>query len=87
MPEQIFEIEPIRKRALQVLRQHGDYLPVGTIAVQLGVPLYAADCALETAYLAREVEFVAGLGWRIAPSVTAPVAIDERQQAIGGARS
>ena len=39
-------------------------MPTGSVAIQLGVPLYAVDSALDVARGAGEVEFVAGAGWK-----------------------
>ena len=64
MPEQVFELEPLTKRAVAFLQQRGDWVPTGSIALELKVPLYAADAALERAYLASQAEFCAGAGWR-----------------------
>lgn len=64
MGEPVFEIEPLKKRVLELLRRHDSYMPTGAVALALEVPLWAADAALEAAYLAKEAEFAAGAGWR-----------------------
>jgi hypothetical protein len=87
MADQVFEIDALRKRALELLRRHDSYMTVGAVAMALGVPLYAADCALESAYLAREATFEAGAGWKALP-VDKPALGDEhmfQRQLPGGA--
>ena len=64
MPEPIFELRPLVERALQVLRERGGFTPAGDVAMQLEVPFWAAERALEAAYLSHRVTFTAGAGWR-----------------------
>lgn len=64
MGEPVFEIDALKKRVLELLRRHDSYMPRGSVALALEVPLWAADAALESAYLAKEAEFSAGAGWR-----------------------
>jgi hypothetical protein len=81
--EQVMEIDQLRRLALEALRRHDSYMPTGAVALALSVPLYAVDRALECCYLAREVEFVAGAGWRALP-VEAPAAADGAQLDLAG---
>ena len=50
-------------------------MPTGAVALELGVPLYAADRALEDCRQLLEVEFVAGAGWHALPPI-APAAAE-----------
>ena len=87
MCNEVIGIDALRKRVLELLRRHDSWMPTGAIALELGVPLYAADCALEHCYLARETEFCAGVGWR-ARRAEAPAAEagDEGQLQLGAWR-
>ena len=46
-----------------LLQARGGYTTTGLVALELGVPLYAADAALERAYLEGMATFQAGAGW------------------------
>lgn len=81
MAEQVFEIAALKKRVLELLRRHDRPMTTGAVALELGVPLYAADTALEVAYMAGEVEFTAGVGWNARQQEPA-VRVDEGQGAI-----
>jgi hypothetical protein len=83
--EQVMEIDALRRRALELLRRHDSHMPTGAVALALGVPLYAADRALECCYLAHEATFVAGAGWRALPAES-PAAADSdgRQMDLAG---
>ncbi len=60
-------------------------MPTGSVAIQLGVPLYAVHSALEDAYVAGEVEHAAGAGWKaLTPAEPAPEATDGQMNVGGG---
>lgn len=63
MPEQIYNKEALRTRALAHLKKHGDHLTSGQMAMAMGVQIYAVELVLEDAYQAGEVTFEAGAGW------------------------
>jgi hypothetical protein len=81
--DQVMEIDALRKRVLELLRRHDSWMTTGAIALALGVPLYAADIALECCYLAREATFEAGAGWR-AEAPAAAATSSERQLQLEG---
>lgn len=62
MPEQIYNKEALRTRALAHLKAHGKHLTSGQMAMALGTQLFAIDQVLEDAYQAGEVRFVEGVG-------------------------
>lgn len=64
MPDQVYEIDRVVKRVLELLRRHDSFMTTGAVAISLDVPTYAADAALDAAHVARQVEHVAGVGWR-----------------------
>ncbi len=72
MAEQIFEIEAIKRRALDCLRGADGALSTGMVACRLGLPLWAVDAALEEAFRSGEAEFTAGQGWRVVQAVPVP---------------
>jgi hypothetical protein len=84
--DEVIEIDALYRRVLDLLRRHDSWMPTGAVALALGVPLYAADRALEYCYLGREAEFQAGAGWRALP-VEGPAAgdVDQLQLDEGGA--
>jgi hypothetical protein len=59
--DQVFDIEKLKDRALEVLRGRGGFMPLGSIAHELGVPSYAVQVALDAA--GREVQYDAPRGW------------------------
>ena len=63
MAEPQYEIDALMKQALQVLQRRGGWTTTGLVAVEMGVPLWAADRGLEAAYLAGQARFEAGAGW------------------------
>lgn len=73
MAEQVFEIEALMQRVLELLRDRARALSTGMVAAELGVPLWAADRALEAAYLARLASFEAGVGWSALEAAAARV--------------
>ena len=76
------------QRALALLRRHDDYMTAGTMAMELGVPLYAAACAMEAAYQAGDVLYTQGLGWRALVDRPAPAPVAQEQDGLnlgGGA--
>jgi hypothetical protein len=80
MAEQVFEIDPLKKRALELLRDHGGFMALGSVATGLGVPVYAAQAALDAARLRGEVEHAAASGWRaLDPKPVLPAAADVMQ--------
>lgn len=52
MAEQVYEIEALRKQALDALRQGDKWMSPGQIALAVGVPLWALLPAMESARLA-----------------------------------
>ena len=63
MGDQIYSLEALCKRAVELLRKHGGHQTTWQIASGLNVHVSAVDRALEAAYLAKEVTFAAGVGW------------------------
>lgn len=86
MPDQVHEIDALRRRALDLLRRHDSYMPTGAVAYCLAVPVYAADAALEAARRAGQVQHTAGVGWRALSSEPArPMPLDDAQATLGSA--
>ncbi len=71
--EQVFEIEALMQRVVELLRDRARALSTGMVAAELGVPLWAADRALEAAYVARLASFEAGVGWSALEAAAARV--------------
>lgn len=63
MGDQIYSLEALRKRAVELLRKHGGHQTTWQIASGLNVHFSAVDRVLEAAYLAKEVTFEEGVGW------------------------
>lgn len=85
--EPVFEIDALKARVLQLLQERGGFTPTGTVATALGVPLWAADCALEAAFLAGEAQFEAGAGWTVREPAPAAPAAEEGQLDLDGGRA
>jgi hypothetical protein len=83
MADPVFEIEPLKKRALELLRRHDSFMPAGSVAANLGVPTWAAAAALDAARLLGQVEFSAGAGWRALTQEAARPAMNECQLGMG----
>lgn len=67
MGETVYRIEDVRNKALALLRERKGALTMGTIAHELGMPLWAVEPAMESAHLAKLAVFTAGEGWRVLP--------------------
>lgn len=67
MGEMVYRIEDVRERALKLLRERRDPMHMGQIALALGVPLWAVEPAMESAYQAKLAVFKEGSGWGVAP--------------------
>lgn len=65
MGHQVFEIEAVRRRCLELLRKEDRTLTTGAVCVELGLPYWATNAGLEEARRRGEVEFTAGAGWRV----------------------
>lgn len=63
MGHQVYEIEALRLKALKVLRETTRPLCTGEVAKALGVPMWAATAALESAEQAQLAQFTPGSGW------------------------
>lgn len=63
MDQQVFEIEAVRKRCLDLLRKEDRTMPAGEIAMQLGLPLWAVNSGLDSARVAGLARFTGGAGW------------------------
>lgn len=68
MADKAIDLEEVRGRAVELLRREDRYMTTGELSVELGVPFWGTDHALERAYLACEVVFSAGVGWKAAPA-------------------
>jgi hypothetical protein len=78
MGEPIYDIEQLLTAALESLQRRGTWTQVWQVAQDMGVPLWAADRALETAYIAGKAVFQAGAGWRLIDQAEA--AVQEHEQ-------
>lgn len=67
MGEMVYRIEAVRERALKLLRERREAVHMGEIARALGMPLWAVEPAMESAYLAKLAVFKEGEGWRVLP--------------------
>lgn len=82
MGHQVFEIEAVRKRVLDLLRKEGRTMAAGSIALALGLPLWAVTAGLDSARTAGLAEFAPGAGWTAGNEVTAAAQrVVERSQA------
>lgn len=78
MADQVFEIEAVKRRALDALAGASGALTTMQVAGRLGLPFWSVDAALEDAFRCREAVFTAGEGWRLAAPVAVPLAGDAR---------
>lgn len=63
MAEQVYEIAPVRKSAVALLRSEDRRMTTSELAAALGLPYWCVDAAMEQALQASEVAFEAGAGW------------------------
>lgn len=63
MGHQVFEIEAVRKRCLDLLRKEARSMTAGQLAVELGLPFWAVDAGLDSARQAGLARFTSGVGW------------------------
>jgi hypothetical protein len=66
MGDPVYQIDKLRERVLELMRKEDRRMSTGEVAAAIGVEFWAVETALESAYGARQVEFTAGAGWRIA---------------------
>lgn len=79
MDQQVYEIEAVRKRCLDLLRAEARVMTPGEICMQLGLPFWAVMAGLDSARTARLAVFTPGCGWHV-QGVQAPhPVIDEEQ--------
>lgn len=65
MDQQVFEIEAVRKRCLDLLRKEDRTMTAGEVAMQMGLPLWAVNAGLDSARVARLARFTGGAGWSL----------------------
>lgn len=83
MGEQIYDKAALHKRVLALLRENGEPMITGHVAVGLALPFWAVELALEDAWLAKEVVFTPGVGWAALALPVAMAASDAAQGEIG----
>lgn len=66
MDQQVFEIEAVRKKCLDLMRKEVRPLTAGEMCLSLRLPLWAVQAGLGSASLAGLATFTAGAGWRLA---------------------
>lgn len=72
---QIYEVEPLRLRARQVLWQHrSTHVTTGALAVALAVPFWVADVVLDAMQEGGDALFC-GNGWRLSCSADVALAL------------
>lgn len=74
MAEQVYEKAAVKREVMAHLRQAQGHQTTGRVTLATKFPFWAVEQVLEAAYLAKEAQFTAGLGWLIAPELPAPVA-------------
>ena len=74
MAEQIYERAAVKKEVLAHLRQANRHQTAGQVTLATKFPFWAVEQVLEAAYVAKEAQFTAGLGWLALPELLAPVA-------------
>lgn len=69
MPEHIFEIEPVKRRVVALLQANQRPMTTGQVCLELQLPFYAVDRALDVARGEHLVQFAPGVGWEAMPAV------------------
>lgn len=70
MADQIFRVEDLRKKVLDLLRTKVQPMKSGGIAMALGLPLWAVFTALDSAVVAELVVYDPAHGYAVAPGVS-----------------
>jgi len=82
MSEEVFEIEALRKRVVDVLRKEDRWMTTSELTTAVGAQYWAVDRVLEYAYLGKEAEFVAGAGWRALEQGRQPATANDEGQGV-----
>ncbi len=79
--DQVYEIETVRKKCLDLLRAEGRTLTAGEICMALQLPHWAVQAGLDSARLAGLARFTGGAGWGLATESQAPQ-LDHEQRGL-----
>lgn len=79
---QIFEIEAVRKKCLDLLRKEGRPMTTGEICLTLGLPFWAVQAGMDSARVGGLATFAGGAGWSVAQP--AEPALQEAEEQQGG---